>query len=166
MNNQIKILILTLVLGISSCSSSFILRTKRKRINLETLPENSVKVGVDNGIVLIKFNRNDLVNLFQNDLENWSDHRIKSYVDELKAFNSDTIFEKDRTVGTLPIAEYESKFHTLLLNGKADIENKSTKKYLKQIKYKFTRDKLGGKNAYFYDRNGTKIYEIVLALGE
>ena len=53
-----------------------------------------------------------------------------------------------------------------MLNGDAEIENKVTKEQLKRIKYIFTRDKLGGQNAYFYNENGTEIYEIVLALGE
>mgnify|MGYP003636233185 CR=1 FL=1 len=166
MRNSIKILLLTLIFGISSCSSSFIVRTKKKTINLNSLSENSIKVGLDNGIVQIKFNRNDLINLFETDLKEWFDPRIKSYVDDLKSLKSDTIYKKDKTIGTLPLSEYELKFHSLILNGKAEIENKETKENLKRIKYKFTRDKLGGQNAYFYTENGIEFYEILLAFGE
>jgi len=166
MKNSIKISLLTLILGFSSCSSSFIIQTNKKTINLKPLPEYSVKIGVDNGIFLINFNRNDLIDLFQTDLKEWFDPRIKLYVDDLKSLKSDTIYKKDKTIGTLPFSEYELKFHTLILNGKAEIENKVTKENLKRIKYKFTRDKLGGKNAYFYTEKGVEFYEILLAFGE
>ena len=166
MKRKIGTLILTLVFGITSCSSSFIVRTKKKTINLKSLSENSIKVGLDNGIVQIKFDRNDLIELFETDLKEWFDPRIKSYVDDLKTLKSDTIYKKDKTIGTLPLSEYELKFHTLILNGKAEIENKETKENLKRIKYKFTRDKLGGQNAYFYTENGIEIYEILVAFGE
>ena len=166
MNRKIGTLILTLIFGITSCSSSFIVRTKKKTINLKSLSENSIKVGLDNGIVQIKFDRNDLIELFETDLKEWFDPRIKSYVDDLKSLKSDTIYKKDKTIGTLPLSEYELKFHTLILNGKAEIENKETKANLKRIKYKFTRDKLGGQNAYFYTENGIEIYEILVAFGE
>ena len=166
MNRKIGTLILTLIFGITSCSSSFIVQTKKKTINLKSLSENSIKVGLDNGIVQIKFDRNDLIELFETDLKEWFDPRIKSYVDDLKSLKSDTIYKKDKTIGTLPLSEYELKFHTLILNGKAEIENKETKENLKRIKYKFTRDKLGGQNAYFYTENGIEIYEILVAFGE
>ncbi|QCX39561.1 hypothetical protein FF125_14340 [Aureibaculum algae] len=166
MENQFKILLLTLTLGISSCSSSFIVKTKKKTINLESLPENSIKVGVDNGIVQIVFDRNDLTDLFEKDLNEWLDPRIKSYVENLKSLKSDTIYKKDKTIGILPLSEYELKFHSLILNGKAEIKNKETNENIKRIKYKFTRDKLGGQNAYFYTENGIEFYEILLAFGE
>lgn len=166
MRYLIKNILLILIFGILSCSSSFIERTKKKTINLEPLPEHSLKVGVDNEIVLINFNRNDLIDLFESDLKEWFDPRIKSYVDDLKSLKSDTIYIKDKSIGTLPLSEYELKFHTLILNGKVEIENKETKDNLKRIKYKFTRDKLGGQNAYFYFENGNEFYKILLALGE
>ena len=166
MRNSIIILLITLTLGLLSCSSSFIVQTKKKTINLKSLSENSIKVGVDNGIYLIEFNRTDLVKLLEKDLKEWSQPRIKSYDDDLKSLKSDTIYKKEKSIGTLPLSEYELKFHTLILNGKVEIENKETKENLKRIKYKFTRDKLGGKNAYFYTENGTEIYEILIAFGE
>ncbi|MEC3965579.1 hypothetical protein [Flagellimonas halotolerans] len=166
MRNPIKILLLTLILGISSCSSSFIVRTKEKKITLISLPADSIKVGLDNGKAIIKFNRNDLVELFESDLKEFTDQRIKSYVDDLKSLKSDKIYIKDKTIGTLPLSEYELKFHTLILKGKAEIQNKKTEENLKRIKYKYTRDKLGGENAYFYSGNGVGLYEILLALGE
>jgi hypothetical protein len=166
MNRKIGTLLLILIFGITSCSSSFIVRTKKKTINLKSLSENSIKVGLDNGIVQIKFDRNDLIDLFETDLKEWFDPRIKSYVDDLKSLQSDKIYIKEKTIGTLPLAEYESKFHILMLNGEVEIENKVTKEHLKRIKYKFTRDKLGGQNAYFYNESGTEIYEIILAFGE
>lgn len=166
MNRKIGTLLLTLIFGITSCSSSFIVRTKKKVINLKSLSENSIKVGLDNGIVQIKFDRNDLIDLFETDLKKWLDPRIKSCVDDLKSLKSDTIYKKDKTIGILPLSEYELKFHSLILNGKAEIENKKTKENLKRIKYKFTRDKLGGQNAYFYTENGIEFYEILLAFGE
>ena len=166
MNRKIGTLILTLIFGITSCSSSFIVRTKKKTINLKSLSENSINVGLDNGIVQIKFDRNDLIDLFETDLKEWFDPRIKSYVDDLKSLKSDTIYKKNKAIGTLPLSEYELKFHSLILNGKAEIEIKETKENLKRIKYKFTRDKLGGQNAYFYTENGIEFYEILLAFGE
>ena len=166
MNRKIGTLILTLIFGITSCSSSFIVRTKKKTINLKSLSENSINVGLDNGIVQIKFDRNDLIDLFETDLKVWFDPRIKSYVDDLKSLKSDTIYKKNKAIGTLPLSEYELKFHSLILNGKAEIEIKETKENLKRIKYKFTRDKLGGRNAYFYTENGIEFYEILLAFGE
>ncbi|MCL7755145.1 hypothetical protein [Polaribacter sp. Z022] len=166
MNRKIGTLILTLIFGITSCSSSFIVRTKKKTINLKSLSENSINVGLDNGIVQIKFDRNELIDLFETDLKEWFDPRIKSYVDDLKSLKSDTIYKKNKAIGTLPLSEYELKFHSLILNGKAEIEIKETKENLKRIKYKFTRDKLGGQNAYFYTENGIEFYEILLAFGE
>ena len=143
-----------------------IFSTKKKTINLKSLSENSIKVGLDNGIVQIKFDRNDLIELFETDLEEWFDPRIKSYVDDLKSLKLDRIYKKDKTIGTLPLAEYELKFYTLILSGKAEFRNNDTEKNLERIKYKFTSDKLGGENAYFYNENGIKVYEIALALGE
>ena len=166
MNRRIGTLLLILIIGITSCSSSFIVRTKKKTINLNSLSKNSIKVGLDNGIVQIKFDRNDLIELFETDLNEWFDPRIKSYVDDLKSLELDTIYKKDKTVSTLPLAEYELKFHTLILSGKAEFRNIETEKKLNRIKYKFTKDKLGGQNAYFYNENGLEIYEIVLAYGE
>ena len=166
MRNPIKILLLTLILGFSSCSSSFIVRTKKKSINIKTLPESSIKVEVDNGDFQITFSRNDLINLFDEDLKNWFNPRIKLYVDELKSLKSDTIIIKDKVIGTLQFTEYELKFHNLILKGMVEIENKKTGKNLNRIKYKFTRDKLGGKNAYFYTEDGTEFYDILLAFGE
>jgi hypothetical protein len=166
MNRKIGTLLLTLIFGITSCSSSFIVRTKKKTLNLKSLSVNSIKVGIDNGIVQIKFNRKDLIDLFESDLKEWFDPRIKSYVDDLKSLKLDTIYKKNKTIGNLLLSEYELKFHSLILNGKAEIKNKETKKYYKRIKYKITRDKFGGENAYFYTEKGIELYEISLALGE
>src|SRR5690606_17651523 len=109
---------------------------------------------------------NDLVDLFEKDQEKWFDSRIESYVEDLRSLNTDTIFKNEKTVLTLQMSEYEHKFYELLLDGKARIVNKETKESLGQIECKFTRNKLGGENAYFYTQDGIEFYEIVIAFGE
>ena len=162
MKNIIKIIVLTLILGISSCSSSFISRTKNRTIKLEPISEKSIKVGIENDLVIIKFNRNDLIKLFEKDITEFYDQRIIKEINDLKSLKTDKIFDEQKMKGTLPFMEYELKFHSLLKKGKAEIENKNTNKRLERIKYKFTRDKLGGENAYFFTENGNKIYEMEL----
>ena len=166
MRNPIKYLSFILVVSILSCSSSFIVKADKTTINLEPLSKNTIKVGVDTGKYISYFSRNDLVDLFEKDQEKWFDPRIESYVEDLRSLNSDTIFKKDKTVLTLQMAEYELKFYDLLLDGKARIVNKKTQERLGQIECKFTRDKLGGENAYFYTQDGKEFYEIVIAFGE
>ena len=166
MKKLTNILLFILILGISSCSSSFILRTKKKTINLISLPENSIKVGVDNGIAEIKFNRNDLIELFENDLNELFDSRIKSFVEDLKSQELDKVYKKDKTIETLPLAIYKLKFHKLLLDGKAEILLKEENKKLEKIKYEFTRSKLGQEDATFYTKDGTEFYHILVAYGE
>ncbi|NCO64685.1 MAG: hypothetical protein GW839_10830 [Flavobacteriales bacterium] len=68
MNRKIGTLLLTLIFGITSCSSSFIARTKNKNIKLKGIDEKSIKVGTENEKALILFDKNELITLFQNDL--------------------------------------------------------------------------------------------------
>ena len=161
-----KIIFPIIILGIISCSSAFIKKERNSRITLNSIPENTIKVGIENKAVIIKFNRNDLISLFEENLEKFNDQRIQGYVNDLKSLKSDTIFDKSKLKGTLPLIEYEIKFHELLKKGNAVIFDKEENRKLEKIRYKFTLDKLGGQNAYFYKMNGKKIYEVLLALGE
>lgn len=163
---NLKILILISIIGISSCSSSFIVQTKNKTISLSPIPKNAIKVVVDNGSFQIKFDRNSLVNLYEKDLKEWCDPRFESYIKDLKSLKSDKVFKKEKTIMTLPLSEFELKFHALLLNGEAEIINNKNQEKIQRIKYKFTKDKLGGEDAYFYTENGIEIYSIILAFGE
>jgi hypothetical protein len=161
-----KILILIFIIGISGCSSSFIVQTKSKTIVLSPIPKKAIKVVVDNGNFQMRFDRNSLINLFEKDLKEWPDPRFESYINDLKSLKSDKIFKKEKTIMTLPLVEFELKFHALLLNGEAEIINNKNQEKIQRIKYKFTKDRLGGENAYFYTENGIEIYSIVLAFGE
>lgn len=155
-----------MILGMVSCSSSFIKKERKRTINLNSLSKNSIKVGVENESVIIKFNRTDIIYLFEQDLKQFKDQRIQGYVEDLKALKEDTIFDRTKLNGTLFLMEYELKFHDLLKKGKAEIIDKEENEKLDRIKYKFLLDKLGGKEAFFYKMNGKKIYQVLLALGE
>ncbi|TRO66773.1 hypothetical protein [Christiangramia sabulilitoris] len=161
-----KIIFLFIILGLMSCSSSFIKKERNSTIKLNSIPENTIKIGIENDAVILKFNRNDLIYFLEKKLEEFNDQRIKGYVSDLKSIKSDTIFDANKIKGTLPFAEYEIKFHELLKKGDAIVFDKEENKELDRIKYKFTLDKLGGEDAYFYKMNGKQIYHILLAFGE
>jgi hypothetical protein len=169
MRNLIKIIILTLTFAISSCSSSFISRTKHRTIKLVSISKKSIKIGIENDLVNIKFDRNDLIQLFEKEISEfpeYSDPRKVKELNKLKSLKDDKVFDEKKMKGTLPFMEYELKFHLLLKKGKAEIVNRKTNNKLQKIKYKFTRDKLGGENAYFFTKNGKEIYEVALTFGE
>ena len=166
MRRLLKIVFPIIILGIISCSSAFIKKERNSTIQLNSISENTIKVGIENEAFIIKFNRNDLISLFEENLKEFNDQRIQGYVNDLKSLKSDTIFDESKLKGTLTLTEYEIKFHELLKKGNAVIFDKEENKKLNKIKYKFTLDKLGGQNAYFYKMNGKKIYEVLLALGE
>lgn len=166
MKRKIKILLLTLIFGISSCSNSFITRTKSKNIKLYGIDKKSVKVGAENEKAIILFDRNELITLFQNDLAVFYDQSVKIKIDELNSLKSDLIFPENEMKGKLKFIEYELKFLELLKAGKAKVINKESNEKVERIKYTFTMDKLGGQNGYFSFINGEEFYKILIALGE
>ena len=166
MRNSIKVLFLLLVLGISSCSSSFIVRTKNQNIKLNPLDEKGIIIGLENELVIIKFNQNELIHLFEKDIAEFYEERIAELIYEMATFKTDKIFNEKELKGTIPFMEYELKFQELLQSGNTEIVWKESKIKLKKIKYKYTRDKLGGEKAYYYKNDGTEFYNITLALGE
>ena len=166
MNRKIGTLLLTLIFGITSCSSSFISRTKNKNIKLKGIDEKSIKVGAENEKALILFDKNELIALFQNDLADFYDQSVKSKIDELNSLKTDLIFPEKEWKGKLKFTEYELKFLELLKAGKAEIFDKENKEKIERIKYTFIMDKLGGKDGYFSFKNGEEFYRILIALGE
>lgn len=161
-----KIILFIFTIGFLSCSSSFIKQEKNKTIKLNPLIESEIKIGIENDLVIIKFNRSDIINLFERDLEDFFDQRLQTYVDELESLESDKFFDEKKLKGTLPFSEFELKFHELLKSGNAEIILKENNNKLKKIKYKFTRSKLGQEDVYFYKEDGTEFYNITLVLGE
>lgn len=149
----------------SSCSSSLFSKTKNKIINLQPLNENTLKIILENEVAELKFDRNDLIELFENDLKEWYDQRIESYVEELKLLKTDKIIDKDR-INSLLLYEYESKFNKLILKGKVEITLKKENINLKKINYRFTRSRLGQEDVIVFINDNEEIYHIILALGE
>ena len=166
MNRKIGTLLLTLIFGLTSCSSSFIARTKNKNIKLNRIDEKSVKVGTENEKALIVFDKNELITLFQNDLAEFYDQSVENKIDELNSLKSDLIYPEKDWKGKLKFVEYELKFLELLKAGKAEIIDKRNKEKVERIKYTFIMDKLGGQDGYFSFENGEEFYRILVALGE
>lgn len=166
MNRVIGILILTLIFGITSCSSSFISRTKNKNIKLGGIDEKAVKVGMENEKALILFDKNELITLFQKDLLDFYDQSVENKISELNSLKSDLIFSEKEWKGKLKFIEYELKFLELLKVGKAEIIDKENKEKVDRIKYTFIIDKLGGQDGYFRFKDGVEFYRILIALGE
>lgn len=158
-------LILTISFFTSSCSSSLFSKTKNKIINLQPLNENTLKIILENEVAELKFDRNNLIELFENDLKEWYDQRIESYVEELKLLKTDKIIDKDR-MNSLLLYEYESKFNKLILKGKVEIKLKKENIKLKKINYRFTRSRLGQEDVSVFINDNEEIYHIILALGE
>ena len=166
MNRKIGTLLLAFIIGTTSCSSSFIARTKKQNIKLKGVLENSIKVGTENNKVLILFDKNELIRLFQNDLLDFNDQRIQLIVNELKSLKSDLIFSVKEWSGKVKFTEYELKFHDLLKKGKGEVIDKSSNNKIKRIKYTYIEDKLGGQDGYFSFENGEEFYRVLLAYGE
>jgi len=166
MKNSIKILLLTLILGISSCSSSFIVRTKNQRIKLNPIDQKGIIIGLENEVVIIKFNQNDILQLFEKDISEFYTERTMKLIYDLKSFKEDKIFNEKKSKGTLAFTEYELKFQQLLQQGNAQVVWKCSNEILRNIKYKYTRDKLGGERAYYFSNDGTEFYNMILGLGE
>jgi len=133
---------------------------------MDSLVDVPVKVGIETDTALIIFNRNDLIYLFDQDLKDWYDPSKKKYIDKLKSMQSDTIFVKERNVSNLPLADYEYKFHDLILEGKAEIILKGQNTKLQKVKYEQYTSKLGQVDAHFYTKEGLEFYHILLAFGE
>lgn len=122
MNRKIGTLLLTFIIGITSCSSSFISRTKNQNIKLKGVHDNSIKVGAENNKVIILFDKNELIRLFQNELLDFNDQEIKLIVNELKSLKSDLIFSVKEWSGKIKFTEL--KFHDLLKKGKGEVIDK------------------------------------------
>lgn len=161
-----KILLLIIPILIISCSSSFIKSTKTKTVKLKSIKSQKRIVGFENDFVIIKINKNDLINLFEKDNSEFYDYRISKQIDKLEKMQTDLIFQKSKQNGEIELAEYEIKLYELLKKGKVRIYDKSTNKDLKKIKYIFTRDKLGGKRLEIESMDKRKLYDMILAYGE
>ena len=166
MNKKIGIILLTLVLTFSNCSSSFIARTKSRNIKLKGINENSIKVGTENNKVLILFDKNELLNLFEKEYLDFNNPSSKERINELKSLKKNFIFKESEWKGKMKYSSYELMFHELLKKGKAEIFDKRKELNIYKIKYTFVEDKLGGQDCYFSFKNGNEFYEIVLAYGE
>lgn len=157
---------LILVISITSCSSSFVSTTENKKIKLKPLPEQTEKLTFENELVRISFNKKDIIKSFESDLKKSYNYDLKNEIESLKETTKEKIIDSNNFNGKVILWEYELKFHSLIKKGLVSVYSKTENKYLKQLQYKKTKDKLGGKNAYFYDDLGKELYKIILALGE
>jgi hypothetical protein len=166
MSKIIRISLLVFIIGITSCSSSFITRTKNKNIKLNSFTKNGISIGIENPKSIIYFNKKDIIDLYEYEISKGELGRSLDLIYNIASFEVDTILNEEKLKGTIPFLEHELKFHELLKKGKAKIIWKGSRKKLYKIKYKFERDKLGGESAYFLTKEGIKFYEITLAFGE
>jgi len=149
-----------------SCSSSFIQKTRNKKINLINLSDSSQKIGFKNDLIIALFDTNDLIPLLEKDNEEFPSQKTRLMIDNLKSLKTDLIFNEKENKGLIDFQMFEILFHNLLKDGKAEIILKENKLKLSKIKYTFIQDKLGGEDGYFSLENGTEIYRVLLALGE
>jgi len=161
-----KILLLIIPILLLSCSSSFIKTTKTRTIKLKGIENQKPIIGVENDFVVIKFNKNDLINLFEKDNSEFYISRIAKRIDKLEKMNTNLIFQKRESNNDVEFTEYEIKFYELIKKGNVEIYNKSTKQNLKKIKYIFTRDKLGGERLEIESMDKRKLYNMILGFGE
>jgi len=166
MKKSIEILFLIIVFGFMSCSSSFIQKTRNKKINLINLSDSSQKIGFKNDLIIALFDTNDLIPLLEKDNEEFPSQKTRLMIDNLKSLKTDLIFNEKENKGLIDFQMFEILFHNLLKDGKAEIILKENKLKLSKIKYTFIQDKLGGEDGYFSLENGTEIYRVLLALGE
>lgn len=149
-----------------SCSSSFIQKTRNKKINLINLSDSSQKIGFKNDLIIALFDTNDLIPLLEKDNEEFPSQKTRLMIDNLKSLKTDLIFNEKENKGLIDFQMFEILFHNLLKDRKAEIILKENKLKLSKIKYTFIQDKLGGEDGYFSLENGTEIYRVLLALGE
>lgn len=166
MKKEFIIIILTSVLTLSSCGSSFIAKQKSRNIKVKPISNISIKVGTENEKVKILFDKGDLIQMFQKEYANYSDPGINQIIKELKSYKNDFIFNDKNSKGKMNYSSFELMFHELLKEGKTKILDKKTKTEIERFKYTFVRDKLGGEECYFSFKSGEEFYEITLALGE
>ena len=166
MKKSIEILFLIIVLGFMSCSSSFIQKTRNKKINLINLSDSLQKIGFKNDLIIALFDTNDLIPLLEKDNVGFPSQKTRLMIDNLKSLKTDLIFNENEIKGLIDFQMFEILFHNLLKAGKAEIILKENKLKLSKIKYTFIQDKLGGEDGYFSLENGTEIYRVLLVLGE
>lgn len=149
-----------------SCASSFNKRTAKRTINLTELLSDSLKVGIENDKALIQFERFELVNQFEKKYEKYPAWELKNEIENLKNLVRDSIVKENKYRTSLMGWDYELVFHDLLRKGKAKIKNKLSNSIVNQIIYEKYKTKLGGQETYFYFKNRTEFYKIILVLGE
>ena len=149
-----------------SCSSSFIQKTRNKKINLINLSDSLQKIGFKNDLIIALFDTNDLIPLLEKDNVGFPSQKTRLMIDNLKSLKTDLIFNENEIKGLIDFQMFEILFHNLLKAGKAEIILKENKLKLSKIKYTFIQDKLGGEDGYFSLENGTEIYRVLLVLGE
>jgi hypothetical protein len=171
------------VLVVASCAvdkTGFILRHRKKNINLTSITDQH-KIGYETDSAIIFIGQNDGVQLIENllserrrNFDNKLNSELKLYLDFIKKIQSDTVVQhwgnrlNYNEFQTYDLAGFIDQWllKDLILKGKTEIWNKSTKKPETRVTYHFVKDKLGGKACYFTFQSGSKFHSQIITLGE
>lgn len=118
----------------------------------------------------IKVKVSDAIGLFDESLQKeqfyGNKKELEKAIQVLKTIKKDTIIHETK-IGSLTLqSKLESWVpHGLLLKGKAEVLLKGSER-IKQIRYVFHEDLLGGESGTFYDMNNRHFFYHIIALGE
>jgi hypothetical protein len=173
------------ILVLSSCAidkTGFIIRHKKKNITLTTISDQ-IKIGYETDSAVIYIGQNDAIKQTEKLLSNKKlnarfDYRLiadfKSSLDSLKRINKNILIKHwlNQKV-SIDIRSYDFAgfmdqwiLKVLILKGKTEIWNKTSKKYEKRITYHYIKDQLGGESCYFTFENGNEFHHQLILLGE
>jgi hypothetical protein len=181
MGKKIIIFILLVVTAIPMWGESKAIH-KKNVIKLKSI-NDQIKIGYETSYAIIYFGKNDVLKQLGKMVESKHlDPRLDSQlIKELKA-QSDTINNVTYEI-IIPDWHNQSKsidlksydlagiidqwvLRPLVLKGKSEILNKTTKMYESHITYNFIRDQLGGESCYYTFTDGTEFYNQIISLGE
>jgi hypothetical protein len=173
------------ILIFASCATDktgFIVRHKKKNITLTSIHDQH-KIGYETDSAIIYIGQNDAIMQTEKLLSNRKlnsrfDHSLtndlKTNLDSLEHIQSDIVLQNWKNQkDSIDLKSYYFEgfidqwiLQDLILKGKAEIWNKSNKRFEKQITYHFVRDQLGGESCFYTFKNGTEFYRQILGLGE
>lgn len=168
-----------------SCTADktgFTVRHKKKKITLTSISDQS-KIGYETDSAIIYIGQNDAIKhteklLSSKKLDPRFDYRLiselKTNLDSLRKIQKDILVQHwQNQKDTIYLKSYDLAgfidqwiLKDLILKGKTEIWNKSTKKFEKQIIYHFVKDQLGGEDCYFTFQNGSEFHRQLILLGE
>lgn len=173
------------ILILVSCAvhrDGFIASDRKKNIKLTSI-SGQLKIGYETDSAIIYIGQLDAVLqteklLSSKKLNPRFDNRLivdlNKNLDALRKIRTDTLFQHwQNQKDSVDIKSYEfagfidqSILRDLILKGKTEVWNKTTKRFEKMIIYHFIKDKLGGESCTYSFQNGTEFHRQQIALGE